>query len=112
MCGNVSPGMVASAVAAMWLYGRPKDNRFMRTCFFQLARALAALPLLAMTAADAAPTTDLTERLAACTACHGKEGRTINAEYLPRIAGKPGDTSITSCSTSATGGAATRRWGT
>ena len=24
-----------------------------------------------------------------CISCHGKEGRTINAEYLPRIAGKP-----------------------
>ena len=31
----------------------------------------------------------MTERMAACTACHGKEGRTINSEYLPRIAGKP-----------------------
>ena len=31
----------------------------------------------------------MTERLGACIACHGKEGRTINAEYLPRIAGKP-----------------------
>lgn len=31
----------------------------------------------------------MTERLQACLACHGKEGRTINAEYLPRIAGKP-----------------------
>ena len=31
----------------------------------------------------------MTERLGACISCHGKEGRTINAEYLPRIAGKP-----------------------
>jgi cytochrome c553 len=31
----------------------------------------------------------MAERLGACIACHGKEGRTINAEYLPRIAGKP-----------------------
>jgi len=31
----------------------------------------------------------MTERLDACISCHGKEGRTINAEYLPRIAGKP-----------------------
>ena len=31
----------------------------------------------------------MTERLSACISCHGKEGRTINAEYLPRIAGKP-----------------------
>ena len=31
----------------------------------------------------------MTERLGACISCHGKEGRTINAEYLPRIAAKP-----------------------
>jgi len=31
----------------------------------------------------------MTERLQACISCHGKEGRTINQEYLPRIAGKP-----------------------
>ena len=31
----------------------------------------------------------MTDRLGACISCHGKEGRTINAEYLPRIAGKP-----------------------
>ena len=31
----------------------------------------------------------MTERLSVCIACHGSEGRTINAEYLPRIAGKP-----------------------
>lgn len=31
----------------------------------------------------------MTERVQACISCHGKEGRTINEEYLPRIAGKP-----------------------
>lgn len=31
----------------------------------------------------------MTERVQACISCHGKEGRTINKEYLPRIAGKP-----------------------
>ena len=31
----------------------------------------------------------MTERVSVCLACHGSEGRTINAEYLPRIAGKP-----------------------
>ncbi len=31
----------------------------------------------------------MTERVQACISCHGKEGRTINQEYLPRIAGKP-----------------------
>ena len=31
----------------------------------------------------------MTERVQACFSCHGKEGRTIYQEYLPRIAGKP-----------------------
>ena len=31
----------------------------------------------------------MTERLGACISCHGEDGRTINTEYLPRIAGKP-----------------------
>ena len=31
----------------------------------------------------------MTERMQACISCHGKEGKTINKEYLPRIAGKP-----------------------
>jgi cytochrome c553 len=29
------------------------------------------------------------QRVLACTACHGKEGRATNAGYFPRIAGKP-----------------------
>lgn len=48
--------------------------------------------LLANGSASARPALSfdaMTERLAACISCHGKEGRTINAEYLPRIAGKP-----------------------
>ena len=32
---------------------------------------------------------DMARRMAACISCHGKEGKTINTEYLPRIAGKP-----------------------
>jgi len=51
--------------------------------------ALTASFFMTTAASDAAPAADLGERLAACIACHGKEGRTINAEYLPRIAGKP-----------------------
>jgi len=31
----------------------------------------------------------LAQRLLACTACHGQEGRASNVGYLPRIAGKP-----------------------
>lgn len=31
----------------------------------------------------------IAQRVLACTACHGKEGRATNAGYFPRIAGKP-----------------------
>ncbi|MBL8310242.1 MAG: c-type cytochrome [Burkholderiales bacterium] len=54
-----------------------------------LVVAVATLSLCVFPANAAGSAADLSERLAACTACHGKEGRTINAEYLPRIAGKP-----------------------
>ena len=33
----------------------------------------------------------LSQRLEACTVCHGKEGRATNSGYFPRIAGKPAD---------------------
>lgn len=39
-------------------------------------------------AASALPDT-IAQRAAACTACHGKEGRATNDGYFPRIAGKP-----------------------
>ncbi len=39
--------------------------------------------------ASAEPRPDMARRMAACISCHGKEGKTINTEYLPRIAGKP-----------------------
>src|SRR5947207_2245159 len=31
----------------------------------------------------------IAQRLAACTSCHGKEGRAASDGYYPRIAGKP-----------------------
>lgn len=34
---------------------------------------------------------EASRRLAACTACHGAEGRASSAGFLPRIAGKPAD---------------------
>ena len=56
----------------------------------RVAIAAIALLLTAHCTAQTALSFDaMTERLEACIACHGKEGRTINAEYLPRIAGKP-----------------------
>ncbi len=43
------------------------------------------------TSAHAADVTldTLAQRVAACVACHGKEGRATNEGYYPRIAGKP-----------------------
>jgi cytochrome c553 len=35
------------------------------------------------------PNDDMAQRVRACTACHGKEGRASSEGYLPRIAGKP-----------------------
>ncbi|AKJ27479.1 c-type cytochrome [Caldimonas brevitalea] len=52
----------------------------------------ALLALLACTAAHAAPPRvpdTIAQRTAACTTCHGKEGRATNQGYFPRIAGKP-----------------------
>ncbi len=58
---------------------------------FATWRALGVvLWLLAGARAGAAPAPDtLAQRLLACTACHGQEGRASNVGYLPRIAGKP-----------------------
>ncbi|MDE2393956.1 MAG: c-type cytochrome [Burkholderiales bacterium] len=55
-------------------------------------RAAAATALLACGAATAAPPPEidtLAQRLQACTACHGKQGRATSEGYFPRIAGKP-----------------------
>lgn len=46
--------------------------------------ALAAMPALCAPPADT-----LAQRVQACTACHGKEGRAAPDGYHPRIAGKP-----------------------
>lgn len=39
--------------------------------------------------ATAAVRNTMTQRMQACVLCHGKEGRATNADYFPRIAGKP-----------------------
>jgi cytochrome c553 len=44
---------------------------------------------LATVAAAAPPQDTLAQRLAACTSCHGREGRAAPDGYHPRIAGKP-----------------------
>lgn len=48
-----------------------------------------ALSAASVAYANAEPPPDMARRMAACISCHGKEGKTINTEYLPRIAGKP-----------------------
>lgn len=58
-----------------------------------LSAALLVAAILLTGAAHAASPTraldSMSERVAACTTCHGKEGRATNAGYFPRIAGKP-----------------------
>ena len=48
-----------------------------------------AVILCAPLAAQTIQTEAMTERVAACTACHGEEGRAAADGYYPRIAGKP-----------------------
>ena len=45
--------------------------------------------LAAAQAASAPPADTMAQRMQACTACHGREGRATQAGYFPRIAGKP-----------------------
>ncbi len=57
---------------------------FLRSC------VPAALCLLATAAASAATAPDtMAQRMKACVACHGQEGRATNQGFFPRIAGKP-----------------------
>ncbi|MGA0610498.1 c-type cytochrome [Caldimonas sp. KR1-144] len=59
-----------------------------RSAFVTLALALVGAG--AGAAAPADPKLDtMAQRLQACTACHGKEGRATPEGYFPRIAGKP-----------------------
>lgn len=55
-----------------------------------MAVVLAMFPMASMSAEATRSVPDtMGQRLLACTACHGKEGRASSAGYLPRIAGKP-----------------------
>lgn len=70
--------------------GPPPRTRFLARWRAGRSGLAAALLLLAGTIGAAAPVPDtLAQRLQACTACHGQEGRASNVGYLPRIAGKP-----------------------
>ena len=53
-----------------------------------IATVLLALATL-QPALAAAPEDSLAQRMKACVACHGQEGRATNQGYFPRIAGKP-----------------------
>ena len=54
------------------------------------AAAALASPTATATATATAQVPDtIAQRLAACAACHGKEGRATSDGYFPRIAGKP-----------------------
>jgi len=53
---------------------------------------LLALQGMASAATPSTPATvpdTIEQRVAACIACHGREGATTNAGYFPRLAGKP-----------------------
>jgi cytochrome c553 len=59
-----------------------------------LVLAAGLLPAQADTPSNSAPPPHtvpdtIAQRVQACTVCHGKEGRSTNAGYFPRIAGKP-----------------------
>jgi cytochrome c553 len=49
----------------------------------------ACTPAMAQQPAATASPPGMAERMAACIACHGKEGRATADGYYPRIAGKP-----------------------
>jgi cytochrome c553 len=56
------------------------------------ASRIAAMTMLLVTAAHAAPApfeNTIAQRVQACTGCHGPQGRAASDGYYPRIAGKP-----------------------
>lgn len=61
-----------------------RTRKFMRTLLAALTGLLMSAHLLA-----APPQDTLAQRVLACTACHGQQGRAAPDGYHPRIAGKP-----------------------
>ena len=55
----------------------------------RLACWLIVIGLYHATALAAEPPDSMGQRMKACGACHGQEGRATNSGYFPRIAGKP-----------------------
>ncbi|MBR7801376.1 c-type cytochrome [Undibacterium fentianense] len=64
----------------------PSSLRYVK--FWRIVACFAALILCQFSSAQKIPDT-LEQRLKACTACHGAEGRATSDGYYPRIAGKP-----------------------
>lgn len=54
-----------------------------------LLAATAAAPAGAAAQSASQPVADMAQRVVACTACHGVQGRSIGSAFVPRIAGKP-----------------------
>jgi cytochrome c553 len=63
--------------------------RWLRAGVAWCAAGCVAVTATAATAAPPAVSDTIAQRVLACTACHGKEGRATNQGYFPRIAGKP-----------------------
>jgi cytochrome c553 len=73
---------------------RPRTRKIMNILLHRLRRSamalLALLPAAPLGAWAAAGVPDTIEqRMAACIACHGREGASTNAGFFPRLAGKP-----------------------
>lgn len=58
-------------------------------CRFVTGMAIAMFVIPHAIAAEATISDTIAERVIACAACHGKEGRATSDGYFPRIAGKP-----------------------
>ena len=58
---------------------------------FKISRAAVAsfVTFSGVATTSAAPTDTIEQRVAACIACHGREGAASNAAFFPRLAGKP-----------------------
>ena len=66
-----------------------KKNKTARR-FAAIALLLLGHGIVAMAATPpASSTSGIEQRVAACIACHGREGATTNAGYFPRLSGKP-----------------------
>ncbi|MEJ8811178.1 cytochrome c4 [Variovorax ureilyticus] len=66
----------------------PRSLRHLGTAALLAACALAATPGLAAPPPGRVPDT-IEQRVAACIACHGREGSSTEAGYFPRLSGKP-----------------------